>query len=350
MTSSSHRIAVRAIAVVVVAVSALVVQAPPSTAEPPDEYGWWGMYQQAPGGSNLPAPPGVPEDGLFVSGSNEAVAGQTPAVLAIAALRVTIADDSPARITLKVAEGSTAKGAVLVACPTTSGWDPFVNGRWEARPTYDCVSGLEGTVAETGDTVVFDLPPTIQKEPGLLDVAIVPRGPARVAFQRPDDASIEADFDLFDEEEVATDPSSDPFTGDPTFDPAGDFATDGSFGFDPAFEAPLDGGLDIGGGGDLLSAPLGRGQQALPRYRGIRAASIADPRGDRILAIAVLLALGGGLWWLGGEPTRGPRRLGSLALGHGGAGAAVATVGTVQMKGVGRFARPSSETARPHRL
>ena len=52
-----------------------------------------------------------------------------------------------------------------------------------------------------------------------------------------------------------------------------------------------------------------------------------------MMAVALLLALAGGLWWVGGKPVRAPRLLGSLGAGSDVVDEPVAT------GGIGRFAR-----------
>ena len=52
------------------------------------------------------------------------------------------------------------------------------------------------------------------------------------------------------------------------------------------------------------------------------------------MAVALLGLLAVALWWIGGQPVRAPRLLGSL-----GAGAPTAAVAEVKTGGIGRFAR-----------
>lgn len=317
----------------------------PAGAIAPDAYGWWAVYQQAPGGSNLPVPPGIPEDGIFVSGAPQTQAGQTVGVAAFGAVRARIGEGSPARILLSVAEGYVAQAdAVVLACPTTSHWDPFVNGRWEARPTYDCVRGVQGTVSPTGDTVTFEMAGTAQKEPGLLDVAIVPGGPVRLGFQRPDPTSIQPAFEASGpgEEGDDTADSDDTSAFDPTFD--GSTGSDGSFFTDggalslPVFapDAPAPAAAPV-----LTDASPSVGlRQAFPVSVPL---PLVDDRGERAMAAGLLLLMGAALWWFGGAQARAPRRLGSM-------GSAAVDLDAVpaRLGGIGRFARARS--GRPTRL
>ncbi len=62
------------------------------------------------------------------------------------------------------------------------------------------------------------------------------------------------------------------------------------------------------------------------------------------MAVSMLLAMAGALWWLGGSPTRGPRLIGAVS----GRTPGERTVAPPQSRGVGRFARPRG--GRPPRL
>lgn len=66
------------------------------------------------------------------------------------------------------------------------------------------------------------------------------------------------------------------------------------------------------------------------------ATSVADNRGDRIVALLLLLAIIGALAWFGGRPSRPPRLLGSLRSDR----ESPAAEERVEVRGVGRFARP----------
>jgi hypothetical protein len=112
---------------------------------------------------------------------------------------------------------------------------------------------------------------------------------------------------------------------------------------------------DTGFVSDLSFAPAETGALApsvpvarpLPR-QAVQAGRVVNPfspdasRGERIMAVAVLLGLGAGLFWVGGAPVRPPRLLGSLGAGQ------VVDETPVSKGGIGRFARPRHGT--PPRL
>ena len=60
------------------------------------------------------------------------------------------------------------------------------------------------------------------------------------------------------------------------------------------------------------------------------------------MAVSVLLTMGVALWYVGGQPSRAPRLLGSL--GSASAAPAAAPIGAspIRSGGIGRFAKPRS--------
>jgi hypothetical protein len=68
-----------------------------------------------------------------------------------------------------------------------------------------------------------------------------------------------------------------------------------------------------------------------------------EARAPRIMAMALLFALALGWWWVGGQESRGPKLLGSMAGGQ-----RVSTQPGLPTGGIGRFARPRD--GRPRRL
>lgn len=349
------------------------------------QYGWWNKAQQSPaGGSPTPAPPGAPSDGIFVlygpSGTPPAAAvtGPLGAVPpppdpadvrplgpeAFGAVRFAVPLGVEATLTLRYTPTTTTQpGSVnpdvgdLFACPVESAWDPVQNGRYDSAPKYACGNGVQGVIA--GDTVTFALPAALDVD-GVFDVALVPMGtrPYRVAFQPPSDASLvltsqpetvagEEAFDSGTFEDPAAAYEETPFDeGVTTFDTGGDL-TGGAF--DPGAE----GSFDVG-----TSAPGTNNRPATPgRRRGAVATPVAtvNPfapdagRGERLMAVALLALLAGGLWWLGGQPVRAPRLLGSVGGVTTGGGPTAVVVTDDLRRGIGRFARVRTDS-RPPRL
>ena len=348
----------------------------PTTAEL-QQYGWWNKAQQSPAGGNpVPAPPGAPADGIFIAyepagapvpGPAAGVPGLVPVAPAPApnpvvlgpeafgAVRYSVPLGAEASLTLKFVPTSTTQpggvnpdAGVLTACPVSSPWDPVQNGRYDAAPKYDCTIGVAGTVA--GDTISFTLPAALANG-GFFDLALVPSGtqPYRLAINPPDSSSM--GLTSVPEQEGAFSEEFDPGAFE---DPAAEFfeeqAADESFGVDDFGSVSVD---EFGAGefetDGVASAPVAGAPAATSGGQVAQPAAIQSPfrpdasRGERMLALALLLLLAGGLWYVGGQPVRPPRLLGSL-----GAGVPVQTE-EVRTGGIGRFARVRP-AGRPPRL
>jgi hypothetical protein len=360
-----------------------------------DGYGWWSKAQQSPsGGQGVPAPAcedaetpvtssecvvGPPPDGLYVAYDYEAVPNQTavsgpisnaplppspggapepPKVLgpsAYGAVRFVVPDGAETQLTLEFLSKQSSTpggqdpsvGVVLGCAVTTPGWASIQNGRYDQAPGYDCSSADQADVV--GDSLVFDFPARMVQN-GILDVAVVGAGdrPFQMAFDKPVDASLA----VTNAEELASTTEDvayeDVVVEDPllAYDEAlteipyeSDFAGDVAFTTDEAMQPSP-------------AAPVSRPRPevALPAGRVRNPLGPDATRGQRIMAVGLLLAMGLALWWVGGRPVRGPQLLGSL--GAGGA-APVAGDGPDEqqaepVRGIGRFVRPRS--GKPPRL
>jgi hypothetical protein len=340
------------------------------------QYGWWNKAQQSPAGGNpTPAPPGAPADGLFIlyeptAAPPAAVTGPLGAVPtapdpadvrpvgpeAFGAVRYSVPVGAETTLTLHYTPTSTTQpGGVnpdvgdLFACPVSTSWDAVQNGRYDSAPKYDCGNGVQAVVA--GDTVSFTLPAALSGE-GLLDLAIVPAGnrPFRLALDAPTDQSVSLDSVPEQEGEAEFDAGS--FEDPALFEDPAFFEDSSTFGVEDFGSLSVDGFAtdDLGSTftptdavptGSVARVP--RGQVAVP-------AGVANPfrpdagRGERLMAVALLALRAAALWWVGGQPVRAPRLLGSL-----GAGAATALEHADARRGIGRFSRIRTGT-RPPRL
>ena len=306
-----------------------------------DKYGWWNANQTLPadptGGLlptalEVPPPPGAPEDGLYV----ESAAGGTP--LAISAVSYFTGGGVDATLTLNVAEGSTADGATLAACPAGVGWDAAQNGRWDRRPTYDPAScTFLGT--PSGATVTFSIPASAH-EPGssYLSLAIVPAdgsGTFATGFDPPTASSL------------TTTPAADgggssapPFTPAPAFTPEPVTVGDPGFSVPPSGQFTTPASPAPAASGDEVAAPTSPPAAITP------AAVAADEnRTASVVAGVALALLGAGLWVLASRPQRAPRLLGSLSAGGESVPAPVTVVPSAP-RGLGRFVR--GRTAPPN--
>ena len=322
------------------------------------QYGWWNKAQQAPGTSPVPAPPTAPADGIYVVHDYEAAAGQTvtgpignlpvpPGPVAAArplgpsafgAVRFSVPDGSEGTLTLKILNKSSStpggfdpSAGKVLGCLATSPWDAVQNGRYDSAPKYDCASAASATL--NGDVIELQIPSGLVTA-GTIDIAIVPTGsqPFSLSLDRPSDTSLM----LTNVPESSTEFSEESFAFE---DPLTTFIEEGGAA-DFAFESG-DSLFSTGvtGGSTSVAAPASRpGRVAVPAGRVSNPFGPDASRGERIMAVLLLLAMGGALWWVGGQPTRAPRLLGSL-----GAGAVTidpAVAGASTPKGIGRFARP----------
>ena len=344
------------------------------------QYGWWNKAQQSPAGGNpVPPPPGAPADGIFIAyepagGPVPTPAAGVPGLVPVApspapnpvvlgpeafgAVRYSVPAGAEASLTLKFTPTSTTQpggvnpdAGTLSACPVSTPWDPVQNGRYDASPKYDCTIGVVGTVA--GDTVSFTLAAALSAD-GVFDLALVPSGtqPYRLAIAAPSSSSMA--LTSVPESEVAF---SEEFDAGTFEDPATEFFEDMAaeeFGVDDFGSVSVDefGAGDFSGEFDTtIAAPTApvatraspSGELAVPA--GITRSPFRPDasRGERMMALALLMALAAGLWWVGGKPVRPPRLLGSL-----GAGLPV-TPDEVRTGGIGRFARVRP-AERPPRL
>lgn len=110
---------------------------------------WW---RAQPDGGGVPAPPQVPEGGLWVSSDPSGPS-------AVSALRFRLGStQSLPLLTLKVDNSVNPLDAPVWACAATSDWQPATAGEWSAKPSWDCsVAAIEGTPSLDGSQVLFDL-------------------------------------------------------------------------------------------------------------------------------------------------------------------------------------------------
>lgn len=347
-----------------------LLPAPAAVADSPSDVGWWSRVQTPappPGVApppTIPAPPPpiVPEGGLVVAmGPYSEVPNpeQPPtspfAPVAIAALRFSVDEGASGTLSLALADGYDADGPnqqnhppfLVDACvpdSTALPWDApagGANGRWEDRPVADCSSfSVPAEIGEDGTRLTWELPAQFQYPEGFFDVILVPRGipdpqdPAKVVgapfvlvFEAPDDQALVTEGGFSEDEGEFGgdfgDLSGDDFFGDDSF------AVD-DFGFAGEFGASDFGGFEASGSG-----VTGGGGRRPNRFQPAVGVPAVDDRVERVLAVSILLALAVGMWWIGGQPVRPPRLLGSLGSG---ASAPVAT--GIRAGGVGRFTRP----------
>ncbi|HEX7165831.1 MAG TPA: hypothetical protein VF230_02510, partial [Acidimicrobiales bacterium] len=216
------------------------------------------------------------------------------------------------------------------------------NGRYDQAPKFDCSSADEASIE--GDAAVFEFAPSMIQN-GTIDVAIVGQGakPFQMSFGPPTESSLTilnaaelaGEEELLLEEDFVIEDPLEEFLEEEALSEAAleDFGALGGelalTGFDDGVNKPF--------------SPVARPPTPRPIVNtGLRNPFRADAsRGERLMAVALLLLMAAALWWYGGQPTRLPRLLGSLADGR----TAEPIVGD---RGIGRFAKP--RTGRPRRL
>lgn len=367
MTARTIRRASRLAAVACIGLAGVLAMPLPVGAEAPTEQGWWYKARSGPlGAAPLPPPASVPEGGLYVANDPSGHA-------AISAMRFS---DDVGNATLLLRVSGTTLAAPgeppeIVACPAASGWEPAENGAWDDRPEAACDRAAStGVLSSDGEEMSWFISESFVADGGI-DLVLVPRDgapPFSVTFEAPDEetlmgpGSFGGDFDSGSNFEF-----DDDFDSDPGFDPGAGGGSPGG-GFDPGPTpppAPSSGGssddfavdpappveVPDDGEGDATAAPGVPGSG--PGTPTAQQAPLTDEgRTAQVAAVLTLMAIGGALFWLGSQPVRAPRLLGSL----GGSGTAVAAAATAAdasivrapSRGIGRFARP--RTAPPTRL
>ena len=169
-------------ACVLLAVPALASSAPgpaeqSAPRQGPTKQGWWSRTNDEALPTALPAPPDVPDNGLYVA----SIADDVQAMAA-----VTYRAAKPRTLTLTVADSPGGEPSV-VACPlktSSLSYEPAENGTWQDAPEADCDrASVEGKVDEDAGTIAFDVRNLARR--GLLAVAVLPVGTTRVAFEKP---------------------------------------------------------------------------------------------------------------------------------------------------------------------
>jgi hypothetical protein len=175
---------VSAVVGAVVASVFVLAAAADGAAAGPVKQGWWNRANDSAFPAAPPAPPDVPEDGLYVAST----LGDSQAIAA-----VTYRTAQPTALTLTMAETPSGDPAVQ-ACPLKAAsldYEPAENGKWQDAPKPDCkTTSVEGKVDEEAGTIAFDVSGLARN--GVLAVALVGDGTTRVAFEKPGPQSLTA--------------------------------------------------------------------------------------------------------------------------------------------------------------
>lgn len=310
-----------------------------------DASGWWNKTQALPVQGNptglddptgldlttaptVPAPATVPEDGLYV-------ANDTSGATAIAAVRYLVGGGGT--LTLQLAEGAAATGSEEVAaCPILGGFTPAQNGRWDSKPGYDeSACTIAGTIDTAAGTVTFELPSSLVSSLGDIAVVIVPKVGSTTPFSLPMAKPANESF-------VVTSPTT---SSTPAFTPSTPAFTPESPAFTPSappsFSAPSTPTATVPLTDEVAAAPV------VPVEAAPAAVVASDDRTAQAAAVAIMVAIGGAMWWLSNQPQRAPRLLGSVGGASAAAEPARVLVTSQRARGVGRFSRPRNVPATP---
>ena len=334
----------------------------PAQADEPVASGWWYRLQSGLSPVAIPPPPDAPPDGLYV-------ALDPSGPLAIAAVSYAGSADSQGGTLTLTFEGPPKGVPTLDACVATAAVSGAYAGAWETQPSHDCEAGrAEGAIAADGATITFTLTPEFVSAAETVDAVIVPTGsaPFSAPIAKPDVSSFAPAAPLAPEGDSGFTPDDGSFGGDAGA-PLGD---DGSFGSgDPltpgdAFggdSTPLPGAPTDDGSTDAGGAGGGSGGET-PVAGGPIADEEPVDQVPKLVAVALLGALGAAYWYLSNRSEPAPRLIGGLTARRGAEGAAADEVVAVAMPvagveatraahpigGLGRFARPREKL--PNRL
>ncbi|MDQ1397528.1 MAG: hypothetical protein QOG64_2787 [Acidimicrobiaceae bacterium] len=159
------RVALLATAIALIA-GVIAFDAGPSFGVDRIDSGFW--WQAEPDSANVPQPPTVPPNGLWVS--SVATGPQ-----AISALRFSLVSGETAPVVkLKISSKNGTDPPLVQACPTNGAWKPpgATPGPWSARPVYDCATHVAGAL--NGDSTMMSFDFGSMASSGQIDVALVP--------------------------------------------------------------------------------------------------------------------------------------------------------------------------------
>jgi hypothetical protein len=330
----------------------------------PDKTGYWVQPQTTQAPAAFPAPPTIPDGGLYVANGPDGPK-------AVSAVEFTIDGPLSAQLLLRVHSLVTPQTipsppdglplppadappppspdpalAHIVVCAAHGDWDvplPGQPGAWETKPAYDSDRCTLGQFSVDGTTLTFFLVPDRQNVDGIYNLVIIPdptlkneaNTPFSVTFERPGHEAMHVDEPIGDV--TPEDPPVDFGTQPPPVDDGAltaPFVAPFSNTTTPTFSVPTT---------PTTVAKPKRPRVNLPPAGAVPAVAVpGDGRGERTMAVGLLGLLGLAWWWVGGQVSRGPQLLGSLA------GDDRRTKrDTEPTGGIGRFARPRRGRPRP---
>lgn len=334
-------------------------------ADSPVQTAW---YNAASGGGQAAPDPVTPAGGLHVS----VASGQ---ILAFAAVQYALAADSGATLEFKVSQlaatpvinptsPTTDPAVTVVGCPITGTWQSGDDQPMDNAPKYDCSRSVPGNLSADQTTLTFLVDSSLETVPGQLSLAIVPvvtTAIPGVGTDAPVDTTQPFSLDL-----AKPDTTSLTVTSSAAAPPPIPHQSAGATGASTSTAATGSGAAANGGSSSVAlpgsltgntststdsgTSPVVAPSTTAPNAAPVAAALPATNNRAHNAALAMLLLIGLGAVAMGsGQMQRAPRLLGG-AVRH--AATTPATVPVVPVtvygtRGLGRFAKPRSEPARP---
>ena len=273
---------------------ALVAWTTPAPAQAPDQQGWWWLA-----GATGIAPPGVPDDGLYVANNPSGTQG-------VSALKFTLAGGGGAGTLRLDLAGAPSGTPAIGLCQVTDEWEPAQGGGLNAAPA--CAPGgatAAGQATADGQSYTFAVSGLASGS--VLNVAVIPgadSGTFSVAFKKPaDDALIAAGTSAPSDASTAS-PSPEPASSpSPSFSPAPSYNAP-----PPAFE-PLPADAPITGPNPSNDAGRSTGGVVASPTAGPRTETGSSHSGWRIAGFALIGLTALAYHRLSTTPDRPPRSL-----------------------------------------
>lgn len=252
-------------------------------------------------------------------------------------------------LSLDISQTGNVGTPAVTACVTTSSWTAGDDQQASSAPSYSCGGGREsvGVVSASGTSESWSLGPPFTVASGgpvTYNVALVPdpgsSTPFSTEYSKPTTSSVA----------IAGSPSPAPAQGAPagppdtgfgvaTPTPAANFPVDIPAVVTPAAPAAAPPAFATSPPASASAAPAPGNMPAggMRPQASRAAASPSGVQGRRVMAAAVLVALGAVLYLISRRPARPPRLIGAFA-----GNAPPAAPPSERIGGIGRFARPRS--------
>jgi hypothetical protein len=339
-----------------------------ASADAPIQTAW---YNAVSGGGQAAPNPTTPAGGLHVAVTSNQI-------VAFSAVMYSLAAGSTATLEFKVSNlaatpvvnptaPSTNPAVNIVGCPITGIWKSGDDQAIAGAPKYDCTHSIPGSLSADQTTLTFLVDSSQETIPGSLSLAILPvltNEIPGVGTPAPADTTqpFSLDVDKPDTSSLTV-TSTAPAPPAPTIHQSGGTGSTatgkGSTGSAPAASSGGSSSVSLPSSltgssstsTDSGSSPVVAPQNAAPAAAPVAATAPANSNRAHNAALAMLLLIGIGLAAMSnGQLQRAPRLLGGAGRHAAAAGAVPAPAlptTPIGNRGLGRFAKPRTEPARP---